>query len=711
MAKSSTPNGPVKSKRPARKKASSKNPLIMVAALASSMIAAVVVGLLVINSNSFKSFRASLSGTDSETKKKSASNEPVEFDPNYDYSKDKRGLGNGEAGKKNQPNTNEDKNKSKPAKPTWNELAADRDIPPALMEPQTDLDIVCQPVKLAISQRNYDQATELFEAASKDPERSPTLAFSDLESRLKTLDKFWRSVRRGLAQCIPGTEIKRCGEWLECVSKGPDFITFRQSSGAEKAFKTDFLDMDTDLAVALQRSVDTKDQDSGNLFAELDFVGNRNLMAVTTELQKAGPKKQTAKKSRDKPKATEPKPAVTSTERENSAQRLPVPDKQQQAAKSKLVRELFDEQYADRTDQGRAALTKLLIKQGNETNDDDAGRFVLYQEALELAEKTGDAQSAWTAVNAIVENYEVNAFDAKNAVLRELGKKSNDSALFSTLVGDCQDLIQLDIQLDQYSVAAEKARKLLATAKKGATKSTIENVSALISKIRTLNNRFAKIEEQLAILQNQPDDPQANQSVGEFYFCSKGDFDKGLLFLALGEGETAELAKQELNSPGDPKSKTALGDLWWEFADSRKQEEKENVRTHAVDLYREALPHLTGINRKRVESRIATSQIATSQSRGSEALISQNRWNITWENNSTALVMFSENGSFIAESLKSGKTYPGEWRYETLNDFEGILVELEASTQFYFIQEGALEIRQLNSKGKVVMSGTGSVLR
>ena len=677
----------------------------MVAALASSMIAAVVVGLLVINSNSFKSFRASLSGTDTETKKKSASNEPVEFDPNYDYSKDKRGLGNGEAGKKNQPNTNEDKNKSKPAKPTWNELAADRDIPPALMEPQTDLDIVCQPVKLAISQRNYDQATELFEAASKDAERSPTLAFSDLESRLKTLDKFWRSVRRGLAQCIPGTEIKRCGEWLECVSKGPDFITFRQSSGAEKAFKTDFLYMDTDLAVALQRSVEPKDQDSGNLFAELDFVGNRNLMAVSTELQKAGPKKQIAKKSRDKPKATEPKPAVTSTERENSAQRLPVPDKQQQAAKSKLVRELFDEQYADRTDQGRAALTKLLIKQGNETNDDDAGRFVLYQEALELAEKTGDAQSAWTAVNAIVENYEMDTFEAKVDVLREVSKKFDDETTFAGFVADCRALIQTDVDLDRYDVAMKNSRSLLAVARKGADKTTVNDITDFVARIKTLNKGFAEIEDQLAILDDQPNNKLANQAAGEFYGFIKGDVDKALRFLSLGnDATTSKLGRLTLNRDLEGAKAISLADQWADYGREHATAEEFSYKI-AGNIYRSNLESTSGLERKRIEAAISEieNDLAANSAQSAGISIADIQWQVNWEDGKVwRSLRIGENQCEVVTDVR---TYLFDSQFE--NNTLAISNPKSKTIYYLSLEDGQLRAFKESSGSKRKVAGLG----
>ena len=55
-------------KHPGTPKTRSKKPLIMVASLISSMVAAVVVGLLIVNSSAFKSFRSELATTTPTTK-------------------------------------------------------------------------------------------------------------------------------------------------------------------------------------------------------------------------------------------------------------------------------------------------------------------------------------------------------------------------------------------------------------------------------------------------------------------------------------------------------------------------------------------------------------------------------------------------------------------------------------------------------------------
>ena len=701
MVKISTPNGPEKSNRPTRKKKAS-NPLIMVAALASSVIASVVVGLLIINSSAFKSFRANLSET--ETKKESASTGPVDFDPNYDYSKDKEGSDKGKAEK---PNTNERVIQPKPATPKWNESAAQRDIPLALTKPRSELDVVSQPIKLAISQRNYDHAMELYQAASRDSE-SPS-AFSDMENRLKTLEQFWSSVRKGLVRCIPGTEIKRSGEWLECVSKSQDFVTLRQSSGAEKAFKTDYAHMDTDLAIALQRSVTPSDEDSGKLFAELDFVGNRDLLALGVELQKADSQRQVASAAPEtvEPKKVKKKPKRDKKqENETLPERIPIPDKQQLAAKSKLIRELFKEQYSDRSDQGRAALIQLLIKQGNDTNDDDAGRFALYQEALDLAQKVGDAQSAWTAVSLMTANYEMDTFEAKVSVLREVSKKFNDEAAFAEFVTDCQTLIQADIELDRYDVAIDRARKLLAVARKGASSNVGDSLSELSRRIKTLRAGFARIESHLTTLESQPNNEQANQAVGEFYCLVKSSFDVGLPHLAKGsEKPLRELASEELALKNPPSAtRLEIADRWWDLAENKRW---QGFRPLATSHYLEVVDGLSGLAKTKVEKRLS---VATREA-SDDSLASQLQnfvWRVQWGNGVVFEKVLVANDSC---QILTGKGNEYVLDYRDAGDF----VELwsDAKKRFYRVsidnRSGALLFEKFSSRdgGKVVLVGLG----
>ena len=92
MAKPNFQNIPDQ-KRKGTQKSAGKKSLVMVVSLISSMVAAVVVGLLIINSSWFKSFRSDLTGIDMDANVKSKSelsNEPVELDENYDYEADKR---------------------------------------------------------------------------------------------------------------------------------------------------------------------------------------------------------------------------------------------------------------------------------------------------------------------------------------------------------------------------------------------------------------------------------------------------------------------------------------------------------------------------------------------------------------------------------------------------------------------------------------------
>ena len=186
-------------KHPGTPKTRSKKPLIMVASLISSMVAAVVVGLLIVNSSAFKSFRSELASNDTNDENKSTqrlSKAPVEFDENYEHEPEKRPEKK-DAPPKTKLETKPKENEKPASKPVWKNQASHRPIPLTLIEPGTEVERLSQSVLLAISQREYDEAVELYSTLKKNP-KNTALAFSDLDGRLDTLEKFWRTVRAGL---------------------------------------------------------------------------------------------------------------------------------------------------------------------------------------------------------------------------------------------------------------------------------------------------------------------------------------------------------------------------------------------------------------------------------------------------------------------------------------------------------------------------------
>ena len=685
MAKPNLQNIPDQ-KRKGTQKSAGKKSLVMVVSLISSMVAAVVVGLLIINSSWFKSFRSDLTGIDMDANVKSKSelsNEPVELDENYDYEADKRSPRNKSGNSNKKPATKTEKSEPKPA---WKDQAALRNFPVVLIEPKSETEQIEQIVMLAISQRNYDLASELHAALKKNPENAAALAFSDLESRIGSLGKFWRTVQTGLGRCTIGTEIKLNGQYVKCVTKRPGSITFSQTNGAEKSFTTHLDQIRPELAAGFHHLVKPDDTKSTDLFLELDFVGDKRLLAAQVESKRAATPK-TASTDNPKPKKNPVKTTPTIAVVQEPA--TPIPDKEQLREMVKQIRQLFPEQYANRSDNGKRNLADLLLKQGLETKDDPVARYALLSESLELAQKIGEGRTAWAATDEIVEAYEVDEFQFRCDVLRELGKTLEDPEEFSALTGHCQKLIDQEVALDQYETAVAKSRKLLAVAKKGANESTIDFLDDSVKRIRKLATAYTAIEDQIAIVKKQPDNQVANQATGEFYCFVKNDFPTGLAYLAKGNLEpTQTIAAKEIQSEGN----LEIADAWWDLAETMPKESAA-IKAHAAEIYSEIESTLNGLTQKRVQARLEEIQVAAHKNKARDPIF-QSDWRIAWKVQAPWDTRFNQDGTVNLLTKNELKTF--QWRFID----EGIFVQTSKSRHYIFVRDdkGQIIAQAFNSK-------------
>src|SRR5207248_225012 len=100
------------------------------------------------------------------------------------------------------------------------------------------------------------------------------------------------------------------------------------------------------------------------------------------------------------------------------AGKAPVPDQASQAKALKLVLEVFQDDIKAATEPAaRVKLAAELLQQGRDTKDDLALRFVLFEQARDLAAKGGDAALAFTAVDEMGKTFAVDVLTHKAAAL------------------------------------------------------------------------------------------------------------------------------------------------------------------------------------------------------------------------------------------------------------------------------------------------------
>jgi WD40 repeat protein len=107
-------------------------------------------------------------------------------------------------------------------------------------------------------------------------------------------------------------------------------------------------------------------------------------------------------------------------------------------------------------------------------------------------------------------------------------------------------------------------------------------------------------------LDQAPDDPRANQSLGRYLCVMKDDWLGGSARLAKSDVEQIRVAaKTELSKPSDAARKAEAGDLWWEVAEkSADRLFAAACRRRAGQWFGQAVEGLEGVDRVRVQGRL-----------------------------------------------------------------------------------------------------------
>src|SRR5690606_5026145 len=106
-------------------------------------------------------------------------------------------------------------------------------------------------------------------------------------------------------------------------------------------------------------------------------------------------------------------------------------------------------------------------------------------------------------------------------------------------------------------------------------------------------------------LRQSPTDPAANAQAGRFLCFFKQDWEHGLPLLALAEAsDLQKLAVRELKQPLPSEEKAALADAWFDVAQKLDGPEKVAALNYAGRRYRQILPTLSAIPKRRTELRL-----------------------------------------------------------------------------------------------------------
>lgn len=285
--------------------------------------------------------------------------------------------------------------------------------------------------------------------------------------------------------------------------------------------------------------------------------------------------------------------------------RLAPPSQQQIAASRKLIGQVYPNDLSQKSAAEKRDLAAKLLDAALETKDNPSDRYVMLQEAMELAAGAGDAEIITKAADALEAGYLCNAASQRADALAKCYAVAPAPAVAGQMAVADVAAAEQSTGADDFSTAAKYAEKALVAARSSNDRQFIASVQSRVAAIREMRTEFGQIRSAFAILKSKPNDPASNLAVGEYLCFNKGNWKDGLPHLARGsDAALKQLSGIEMSAASDSAAQADLAERWWSLAEQNPQLPQHAVRAHAADLYRHALPDLGGLAETAAQKRI-----------------------------------------------------------------------------------------------------------
>ncbi|NQT13046.1 MAG: formylglycine-generating enzyme family protein [Planctomycetes bacterium] len=237
-----------------------------------------------------------------------------------------------------------------------------------------------------------------------------------------------------------------------------------------------------------------------------------------------------------------------------------------------------------------------MIEAAGKLQDGTPGQYVLLKIAADIAASTGDAPTALQAVEKLVERFDVAgpklaaktlAKAADNAVSTSQCKEVGEAAL---------EVVDAAAQANEYEVASELCDLARSSARKTRQFALAKELGAKLDELKQRQTAYQEHQAASAVLAANPTEPAANLAAGRYECFVKGDWDRGVAKLALGgDAKLKDVAVKELRGATSAEAQAAIGDAWWEYAETQQGSVRDKLRLRAGYWYQQAEPELAGV--------------------------------------------------------------------------------------------------------------------
>jgi hypothetical protein len=292
--------------------------------------------------------------------------------------------------------------------------------------------------------------------------------------------------------------------------------------------------------------------------------------------------------------------------------KLAVPEAATQKKNEKTIHDLLKSEYAKKDQNSKRTLAKTLMETGTK-EDDKALVFSFFKEASEVAAEGMDFETAMDAIERLEKLYKVEpespltggtfspTHELRKALLKKtvkLPQSANDAMAYVKAAAKLADLYYAEDSFDDGLAVSQFAD----TAAKNSGDSGLQSLArSYVRKHGDLKKEHDKIVKAHLKILADPSDPESCGTWGQFLVFVKGDWERGLGFLAKGkDGSLKTLAEKE-SAKASP---VELAEGWLGLADKAKEPDKTRFRTRARFWLEKAQASVSGVDKLKIDQKL-----------------------------------------------------------------------------------------------------------
>lgn len=301
-----------------------------------------------------------------------------------------------------------------------------------------------------------------------------------------------------------------------------------------------------------------------------------------------------------------PDSVVPKVEAPTIPKRPAVPEMAELGRSRSEIKQIFKSDYAKAIKpEAKLDLAQKLLETAEKSDAADA-RYALLTEARELAMSAGGVEIVAKVFEMLAE-YDGDLWSLRAESLKALSVSTKSPTELVKLADLFLDSIGQAVTAEKFESGVElaKAANTVAPKLKDTSVKLRDEIKLQQDRVTHLKKLWDDMQSARRVLEKSPDDPAANEKVGQYLCLGRDDWSAGLSYLAKGSDTKLKVAASaDLDYPTDTVKQAELADAWFDLAKAAKQPDRSVLLARAKHWYEKAAPDAKGLTKVRIETRI-----------------------------------------------------------------------------------------------------------